>query len=106
MKTKLASSIFIFSIFLALIFIFFKFSLSRKEPIRKYQEVVVDKFNLPEPVDLNYFKYEDENVNHSLNPFIILHGVIDSKNSWIEFCKELTKKSNRICYAIDMRGKF
>lgn len=105
MRSKTASSILVFAIFLGLVFIFFKFSFSRKESIIEKNQPI-DKFILPEPVDLSYSKFESDNVDINLNPLIILHGALNNKNSWVEFCKEITKKTNRVCYAIDMRGKF
>ncbi|XP_066148937.1 sn-1-specific diacylglycerol lipase ABHD11 isoform X2 [Euwallacea fornicatus] len=61
----------------------------------------------PEPIKLAHAVYEQETVSdNQVNPFIIAHGLLGSKQNWTSLCKAYTQKFNppRKVIALDLRN--
>nr|XP_050847965.1 protein ABHD11 isoform X3 [Vespula vulgaris] len=62
--------------------------------------------SIAEPVKLAYASYESmkENLNLTINPIVIMHGLFGSKNNWNSLSKAIHQKSQRKVIAVDARN--
>ncbi|XP_066262121.1 sn-1-specific diacylglycerol lipase ABHD11 isoform X2 [Euwallacea similis] len=62
---------------------------------------------VPKPIKLAYAVYEQEtNSDNRVNPFVIVHGLLGSKQNWTSLCKAYSQKFNppRKVIALDLRN--
>lgn len=66
---------------------------------------VFDFESLPDAVDLSFDKKEPIGsvVDNEKSIVVILHGIMASKKYWIPICEEISIKTNRSCFALDLR---
>ena len=50
---------------------------------------------------LNYVQFGDRN---SLQPVVILHGLLGSCNNWVSIAKNINRKTNRMVLTVDARN--
>ncbi|KAF7406497.1 hypothetical protein HZH68_005866 [Vespula germanica] len=62
--------------------------------------------SIAEPVKLAYASYESmkENLNLTINPIVIMHGLFGSKNNWNSLSKAIHQNSQRKVIAVDARN--
>lgn len=52
-------------------------------------------------IPLNYTQFGDRN---SLQPIVILHGLLGSSNNWVSIARNINRKTNRLVLAVDARN--